>query len=130
MSRRSGKAVRPERRVAAGGAESKGAFAVTLAAPVFAALGDETRLALVARLCDGGPWSIARLTEGSAVTRQAVTKHLQVLADAGLVRDTWRGRERLWELEPERLGEARRTLEEISRRWDEALERLRKFVEE
>jgi DNA-binding transcriptional ArsR family regulator len=103
---------------------------VAASAPIFAALGDETRLALVARLCDGGPWSIARLTAGSSVTRQAVTKHLQVLAGAGLVRDARRGRERLWELEPEKLAEARRTLDEISRRWDETLGRLKQFVEE
>src|SRR5215208_3626562 len=86
------------------------------AAPVFAALGDETRLALVARLCEGGPWSIARLTDGCNVTRQAVTKHLHVLADAGLVRDARRGRERLWELEPDKLVEARRALDQISKR--------------
>jgi DNA-binding transcriptional ArsR family regulator len=100
------------------------------AAPVFAALGDETRLALVARLCDGGPWSIARLTAGTAVTRQAVTKHLHVLAGAGLVRDARRGRERLWQLEPDKLVEARRTLDEMSKRWDEALGRLKSYVEE
>jgi DNA-binding transcriptional ArsR family regulator len=113
MSRRSGRA---------------GGLAQTV--PVFAALGDETRLALVARLCEEGPWSIARLTAGAAVTRQAVTKHLDVLARAGLVRDARRGRERIWELQPDRLAEARRTLEEISKRWDEALDRLRTYVEE
>jgi DNA-binding transcriptional ArsR family regulator len=106
------------------------AAGVAQAAPVFAALGDETRLALVARLCEGGPWSIARLTAGSAVTRQAVTKHLHVLAGAGLVRGARRGRERIWELESDKLAEARRTLDEISKRWDEALDRLKKFVEE
>jgi DNA-binding transcriptional ArsR family regulator len=100
------------------------------AAPVFAALGDETRLALVGRLAGGGPWSIARLTAGSAVTRQAITKHLHVLAGAGLVRDARRGRERIWELDSEKLVEARRTLDEISKRWDEALDRLKAFVEE
>jgi DNA-binding transcriptional ArsR family regulator len=100
------------------------------AAPVFAALGDETRLALVARLCEGGPWSIARLTAKTDVTRQAVTKHLHVLAGAGLVRDARRGRERIWELEPDKLAEVRRTLDEISRRWDEALGRLKSCVEE
>src|SRR5256712_14066413 len=68
-------------------------------APIFAALGDETRLALVARLSSDGPLSITRLTAGSAVTRQAVTKHLDVLAMAGLVSDVRRGRERIWELE-------------------------------
>lgn len=96
---------------------------------MFAALGDETRLALLARLSEGGPWSIARLTEGADVTRQAVTKHLQVLAGAGLVRDARRGRERVWELEPDKLEDARRALDEISRRWDEALQRLKDYVE-
>ncbi|MFL5302818.1 MAG: ArsR/SmtB family transcription factor [Anaeromyxobacteraceae bacterium] len=100
------------------------------AAPVFAALGDATRLALVARLCEGGAASIARLTEGADVTRQAVTKHLHVLAGAGLVRGARRGREQIWELAPDRLADARRTLDEISARWDEALARLRSYVEE
>jgi DNA-binding transcriptional ArsR family regulator len=107
-----------------------GAAALADAAPVFAALGDETRLALVARLCDDGPLSIARLAAGSAVTRQAITKHLQVLAGAGLVRDVRRGRERIWEIEPDRLDEARSYLAEISRSWDAALDRLRQLVEE
>ena len=66
------------------------------AAPVFAALGDATRLRLVARLSDDGPLSIARLSDDAAVTRQAITKHLHALADAGLVRGTRRGRERIW----------------------------------
>ncbi len=99
-------------------------------APVFAALGDETRLRLVDRLCVEGPLSIARLTDGAEVTRQAVTKHLHVLAGAGLVRDVRRGRERLWELTPRRVDEARRALDAISARWDAALERLRAFVEQ
>ncbi len=98
-------------------------------APVFAALGDETRLRLVARLCAAGPASIARLTAGSAVTRQAITKHLHVLAGAGLVKSRRRGRERLWQLEPEQLQEARRYLDAISRQWDEALGRLKTLVE-
>jgi len=99
-------------------------------APVFAALGDETRLQLVSRLCGGGPASIARLTSGSRVTRQAITKHLRVLEGAGLVRGVRRGRERIWELEAARLSDARQWLDEISKRWDDALERLRKLVEE
>ena len=106
------------------------AAGVAEAAPVFAALGDETRLGLVSRLCEGGPWSIARLTDGFPVTRQAVTKHLHVLAGAGLVRDVRRGRERIWELEPDKLAEARRALDELSKRWDEALDRLKAYVEE
>jgi len=98
-------------------------------APVFAALGDETRLRLVARLGTEGPLSIARLTTGTAVTRQAVTKHLDVLASAGLARGTRRGRERLWELDPEPLLEARRRLDRVSRQWDVALARLKASVE-
>jgi len=109
---------------------SAGTAAVAEAAPVFAALGDETRLALVARLCSGGPQSIARLTGGSDVTRQAITKHLDVLAGAGLVHDVWRGRERIWQLDTEPLAEAARHLEQISKGWDRALARLKKFVEE
>jgi DNA-binding transcriptional ArsR family regulator len=100
------------------------------AAPVFAALGDETRLALMARLGAGQPLSIAQLARGMPVTRQAVTKHLHVLSDAGLVRDFRRGRERMWQPDAQRLAEARRYLDAISKRWDEALERLRKLVEE
>jgi DNA-binding transcriptional ArsR family regulator len=103
---------------------------LTDAAPLFAALGDETRLGVVARLCREGPLSIARLSEDADVTRQAITKHLEALAGAGLVRDTRRGRERIWELEPRRLEVARRCLERISAQWDSALERLQEFVEE
>lgn len=99
-------------------------------APVFAALGDETRLRVVARLCEQGPLSITRLAEGSRVTRQAVTKHLRVLADAGLVTGARDGRETVWTLEPRGLAEARRLLDVISREWDDTLERLRAFVEE
>lgn len=87
---------------------------LTGSAPIFAALGDETRLRLVARLCAGGPQSIARLTVGSQVTRQAVAKHLLVLADAGLVRGVRQGRERRWALNPERLEVARRYLDMMS----------------
>jgi len=103
---------------------------VSRAAPVFAALGDETRLALVARLSSDGPLSITRLTAGSAVTRQAITKHLDVLATAGLVSDVRRGRERIWELELEQMEAARSYLEHVSKRWDAALDRLKQFVEQ
>jgi DNA-binding transcriptional ArsR family regulator len=96
---------------------------------VFAALGDETRLRLVARLCTAGPQSIVRLTRGSKITRQAVAKHLRVLAGAGLVRGVRQGRESRWELEPGQLEEARRCLDLISRQWDEALGRLAAAVE-
>jgi DNA-binding transcriptional ArsR family regulator len=99
------------------------------AGPVFSALGDRTRLALIARLCSGGPQSIARLTAGSDVTRQAITKHLNVLAGAGLVHGVRRGRERIWELDTDRLDAARGYLENVSNRWDSALARLRKSVE-
>ena len=97
---------------------------------MFAALGDETRLALVARLSSEGPASIAELSSGASVTRQAITKHLRALAEAGLARDTPRGRERIWELTPGRLEPARRYLDEISAQWDQALSRLKAFVEE
>ena len=99
-------------------------------AEIFAALGDPTRLHVVSRLAAGGPMSITQLTGGSQVTRQAVTKHLSVLAAAGLVHGFRRGRERMWELKTVRLEEAQRALEAISRRWDDALERLRVMVEE
>src|SRR5258706_7828784 len=98
-------------------------------APIFAALGDETRLRLIAVLCAGGAVSIAQLTSGTEITRQAVTKHLHVLADAGLVRDIKVGRERLWEFEPMHLEEARRSLDAIARQWDHALEKLKLAVE-
>ena len=99
-------------------------------APVFAALGDETRLQIVARLCTAGPQSIVRLAHGSGVTRQAITKHLHVLSHAGLVRGMRAGRERVWKLELDRLQAARQCIENISAQWDQALEHLRRFVEE
>jgi DNA-binding transcriptional ArsR family regulator len=98
-------------------------------APLFAALGDEIRLTLVAALCLGGATSIAQLTSATEISRQAVTKHLGVLAAAGLVRDVKVGRERLWELEPTQLDEARRTLELIGQQWDHALAKLKIAVE-
>lgn len=99
------------------------------AAPIFAALGDGTRLRIVARLSRGGPASIARITEDADVTRQAVTKHLLALEQAGLVRSDRAGRERIWKLQTARLAQARRYLDQISHQWDGALERLRAFVE-
>ena len=98
-------------------------------ARIFAALGEETRLRLIAALCAGRAMSIAQLTSGTEITRQAVTKHLCVLADAGLVRDIKVGRERLWEFEPTQLEEARRSLEVIARQWDHALHKLKMAVE-
>ena len=99
-------------------------------AELFAALGDPTRLRLVRRLSAEGPLSITRLTEGEPVTRQAVTKHLEVLAGAGLVRGARQGRERLWRLDPRPLEDARRFLDDVSRRWDDALARLKLLVED
>jgi DNA-binding transcriptional ArsR family regulator len=98
-------------------------------ASVFAALGDQTRLRLVARLCHDGPMSITRLADGFEMSRQAITKHLRVMEDAGLVRSSWQGRESVWQLEQKRLAVARRHLQAISTQWDQTLSRLKKFVE-
>ena len=98
-------------------------------APLFAALGDKTRLRLVSRLCVAGPMSITRLTAGSKVTRQAITKHLRVMQAAGLARSARHGRESVWQLDLRRLDDARRYLDLISKQWDEALGRLRELVE-
>jgi DNA-binding transcriptional ArsR family regulator len=105
------------------------ASAARAGAPIFAALGDETRLRIVGKLSAGGPLSIARLTDGEDITRQAITKHLAVLADAGLVRDLRHGRERLWQLELSPLATARGYLDLVSERWDGALARLAALVE-
>lgn len=96
---------------------------------MFAALGDRTRLNLVARLCAGGPMSTMRLGEGSHMSRQAISKHLQVLADAGLVRAVRRGRDAIWQLEPDQVHKAQAYLEDISRQWDHAIGSLKAFVE-
>lgn len=98
-------------------------------AAIFAALGDQTRLAMLARLSSGVPHSITRLTEGTDLTRQAVTKHLRVLEDAGMVRSTRHGRESLFEFDPAPLARARDYLGEISTQWDNTLARLKSFVE-
>lgn len=100
------------------------------AAPLFAALGDETRLRLVNRLSSEGPRSISRLSSNARVSRQAITKHLRVLSDAGLVRGARRGREVIWDLEPKRLADAHAYLDRVSRQWDAALGRLKQLVEE
>ena len=99
------------------------------AAPIFAALGDETRLHIVARLCGEGPQSIMRLADGAAVSRQAITKHLRVLEEAGLARSSRAGRESIWELRTRRLQAVQRYLDQISQEWDAAIGRLRAFVE-
>ena len=98
-------------------------------AVLFAALGDETRLRLVFRLREG-PVSITKLTAGSKITRQAITKHLRVLEQARLVRGVRHGREKLWQLDRRRLDDARHYLDLISKQWDSALGRLREFVED
>lgn len=98
-------------------------------APVFAALGDATRLALMVRLCERAPCSISQLADGSPITRQAITKHLRVLEGAGLVRGEMAGRECLFEIEPEPLDQAREYLDLVAQQWDAALVRLKNFVE-
>jgi DNA-binding transcriptional ArsR family regulator len=98
-------------------------------AAIFAALGDETRLTLVDRLIAGEPLSIARLTDGTGLTRQAVTKHLKVLEGVGVVRALRAGRESRYALDPAPIAEANRYLEAVSRQWDDTLGRLKAFVE-
>jgi DNA-binding transcriptional ArsR family regulator len=102
---------------------------VRQAAPVFAALGDTTRLALVRRLSVDGPLSITRLSEGSSMTRQAITRHLHSLQRVALVRDARRGREHVFSLDLKRLEVAREYLDHVSAQWDAAAARLKAFVE-
>jgi DNA-binding transcriptional ArsR family regulator len=99
------------------------------AAPLFAALGDTTRLTLVRRLGSEGPLSITRLSEGSGITRQAITRHLDTLGEAGLVQDAKEGRERVFSLDLKRLAVARQYLDDVSAQWDAAAARLKDFVE-
>ncbi|MGA8593695.1 MAG: helix-turn-helix domain-containing protein [Bryobacteraceae bacterium] len=99
-------------------------------APVFAALGDETRLSLVAKLCNGQSHSISQLTEGSKLTRQAITKHLRVLEGVGIVHGVRAGRESLFEFDPAPIEEIKEYLDLVSEQWDEALARLKSFVED
>jgi len=106
------------------------AAALRARASVFAALGDETRLGLLAKLVDGEPLSIARLTEGTRLTRQAVTKHLRVLEDAGVVVSTKAGRESRFALDPRPIVGAQEYLGHVARQWDTALARLKALVEE
>lgn len=98
-------------------------------APIFAALGDPVRLAMVARLCKEGPLPTIRLKQGIPVSRQAVTKHLRMLEDAGLVQSQRVGRDRLWQIETRQLAEVGKYLDQISSQWDATIERLRRFVE-
>ena len=99
-------------------------------APVFAALGDKTRLSLIAKLCGGQPRSISHLTDGSKLTRQAITKHLRLLEGVGIVRSVRSGRENLFEFHPEPMEEIKKYLDLVSAQWDSALARLKAFVEE
>jgi DNA-binding transcriptional ArsR family regulator len=99
-------------------------------APTLAALGDETRLWIVERLSREGPQAVTRLASGAAVTRQAVSKHLRVLEDAGLAYQQVSGREPVWQLEPSAFAGAGDFLDRISAQWDEALGRLKQLVEE
>jgi|HubBroStandDraft_2_1064218.scaffolds.fasta_scaffold1240899_2 DNA-binding transcriptional ArsR family regulator len=98
-------------------------------ARVFAALGDETRLRLVTRLCEAGPQSIVRLRDGSAISRQAVAQHLKVLEAAGLASSARAGREQIWEVRANGLSHVQRYLALISDQWDAAARRLQEFVE-
>lgn len=100
------------------------------AAPLFGALGDPNRLRIVIRLCDGGPSSTSQVTHALSVTRQAATKHLELLAAAGLVTSSRHGRERIWTLQTRPLAAASDYLAELSRRWDAAIDRLRAYVED
>jgi len=97
---------------------------------VFAALGDDTRLLLIAKLCSGQPHSISELTEGSKLTRQAITKHLRVLQGAGIVHAVRAGRERRFRFDPEPMQDLKQYLNTISEQWDQALARLKSFVED
>src|SRR6201998_4724495 len=97
---------------------------------VFAALGDDTRLLLIAKLCNGQPHSISELTEGSKLTRQAITKHLRVLQRAGIVHGVRAGRERRFEWQPKPMREMKQYLDNVSEQWDEALARLKSFLED
>jgi DNA-binding transcriptional ArsR family regulator len=102
---------------------------LTTAVPLFAALGDAVRLSIVARLCRDGPLPTVQLKQGADVSRQAVTKHLRMLEDVGLVHSDRVGRNRLWRIETRRLAETHKYLDQISALWDARLERLRIFVE-
>jgi DNA-binding transcriptional ArsR family regulator len=98
-------------------------------ASLFAALGDETRLSLVTRIIGDQPRSISELTKGSRLSRQAITKHLRVLENAGIVHRERCGRESLYEFDPLAIEEAKRYLDLVSEQWDRSLARLKAFVE-
>jgi DNA-binding transcriptional ArsR family regulator len=103
---------------------------VAVDAPLFDALGDPNRLRIIVRLCDQGPSSTSQVTSAIPVTRQAASKHLQLLESVGLVTSSRRGRERVWTVQTEPLASASEYLNQLSRRWDAALDRLRAYVEE
>ena len=98
-------------------------------ARVFAALGDETRLSLVAKLCGGEPYSISELAEGSKLTRQAITKHLRVLERVGIVHSVRTGRESMFEFDPQPIEGIKEYLDFVSKQWDQVLSRLKSFVD-
>lgn len=104
--------------------------ATLAAAPLFDALGDPNRLRIVVRLCDGGPSSTSQVTQAVPVSRQAATKHLELLEAAGLVVSSRRGRERVWTMRTQPLIRAGDYLTQLSRQWDAAIDRLRAYVEE
>lgn len=110
-------------------AKAERANAARACAPLFAALGDPTRLSVMSRLAAGRPQSITEITAGTRLTRQAVTRHLTVLEGVGVVRAERKGRESLYRLHPEALIPARRYIDEVSRSWDEAIGRLKALVE-
>jgi DNA-binding transcriptional ArsR family regulator len=114
---------------AAGAAGPQAVQSYEATAITFHALGDPTRLKLVTALCAGGAFSIAQLTVATEMSRQGVTKHLKVLAEAGVVRDAKMGRERRWQLDPAQIVEAKRTLDIIGGQWEAALGKLKSFVE-
>jgi DNA-binding transcriptional ArsR family regulator len=101
-----------------------------VAAPIFDALGDVNRLRIVGRLCDGGPSSTSQVTQSVPVTRQAATKHLELLEAAGVVTSSRRGRERIWTVQTKSLAQASDYLAQLSHRWDAAIDRLRAYVED
>ena len=105
------------------------AASVRAPAAIFAALGDATRLRLIARMSGEGPLSIASLAGGFDISRQAISKHLRVMSEAGLATSGRRGRETVWQLEQDGLVEARTYLQAVSKDWDEKLRRLKHMVE-
>lgn len=99
-------------------------------AAVFSALGDETRLVLVTKLCNSGPLSITELTLGTSLTRQAITKHLEVMQAVGILHSHQKGREKIWDLNEKRLQVGKDYLDLVSAKWDESLDRLKALVED